>query len=84
MSDLITTASDWSAWVVERIQKKHAPVKTGVDPVFRPNARQNKDVEHVRDSFFCERALGRRNRSHVGAYELNNAANQHNHGDHDQ
>ncbi len=29
-----------------------------VDPVFRSNAQQNKDLEHVRDSIFCERALG--------------------------
>ena len=42
---------------LERIQEKHAPVKTGMDSVFRPNARPNKDLEHVRDSIFCERAL---------------------------
>ncbi len=35
---------------IERIQEKWTPV-------FRPNARQNKDLEYVNDSIFCERAL---------------------------
>jgi len=35
---------------LERIQEKWPPV-------FRPNARQNKDLEHVRDAIFCQRAL---------------------------
>ncbi len=35
---------------LERIQEKHAPAKVGVGPVFRPNARQNKDLEYVSDS----------------------------------
>ena len=42
---------------LERIQEKHARAKAGADPVFRPNGRQNKDLEHVRDSIFCQRAL---------------------------
>ncbi|TDI64031.1 MAG: hypothetical protein E2O89_04935 [Alphaproteobacteria bacterium] len=42
---------------LERIQGKHAPAKAGVGPVFRPNTRQNKDLEHVSDSIFCQRAL---------------------------
>ncbi len=33
----------WAAGALERIQEKWAPV-------FRPNARQNKDLEYVRDS----------------------------------
>ena len=40
----------WAAGALERIQEKWAPV-------FRPNARQNKDLEHVSDSIFCQRAL---------------------------
>ena len=27
-------------------------------PIFRPNGRPNKDLEHVSDSIFYERALG--------------------------
>ncbi len=34
----------------ERIQEKWGPI-------FRPDARQNKDLEHVRDAIFCQRAL---------------------------
>ncbi len=32
--------------------------RPGWAPVFRPNARQNKDLEHVRDAIFCQRGLG--------------------------
>ncbi len=35
---------------LERIQEKWVPV-------FHPNARQNKDLEHVSDFIFCECAL---------------------------
>ena len=38
---------------LERIQEKWVPV-------FRPNARQNKDLEHVSDFIFCECALAAR------------------------
>ncbi len=36
--------------IPERIQEKWVPV-------FRPNARQNKDLEHAGNPIFCQRAL---------------------------
>jgi hypothetical protein len=42
---------------LKHLQEKHVPVKTGMEPVFHPKMRLNKELEPHPDSIGIKKAL---------------------------
>ncbi len=54
---VVSTPTSHLFWMRSRAHSQKVPRNVGAG-FLGSNARQNKDLEHVSDSIFCERALG--------------------------